>query len=245
MLSARGLTKTFGRYQVLRGVDIDVLPGRTTLLVGPNGSGKTTLLKCLAFLLEPDAGQLTFQDAAYCFPRPEGQVVAPPWPALTVVFQQHFLWPHLTIRQNILLPRATHPEGTAERFDELMSLFDMSHFIDRYPNQTSGGQRQRAALARAMILDPKIMLLDEITSALDIEQTAKILSVLMRLRERGIGMLLITHQLDFARRLLGRGEGDRIVFLDGGNVLESGGIEVIDRPQNARVRQFMSQMDSV
>jgi ABC-type polar amino acid transport system ATPase subunit len=150
------------------------------------------------------------------------------------VFQQLFLWPHLTLRENILLP-VRGRVGAEERLEELMALFDMHHFIDRYPNETSGGQRQRAALARAVVLESQYVLLDEITSALDVEQTAKVLQCLEAMKQRGIGILLITHLLNFAKRA-----ADHVVFLDGGEVIASGTADILDNPTHPRMQAFLS-----
>ncbi|MGD2084542.1 MAG: ATP-binding cassette domain-containing protein [Candidatus Aminicenantes bacterium] len=242
MLKGRGLKKRFGSVEALRGVDISVRPGKITLLVGPSGSGKTTLLKCLAFLERPDSGIISFNGNSFTYPDAEAPKESP-WPELTVVFQQHFLWPHLTIRENILLPIRYQRHTQSNGFEELVALFEMEDFIDRHPNQVSLGQRQRAALARALVINPKMILMDEITSALDVEQIGKIAKHLLELRSRGIGILLITHLLDFARGLLYRGEGDVIVFLDKGEVLEAGGHEVLVSPKHPRVVEFISQME--
>jgi ABC-type polar amino acid transport system ATPase subunit len=244
MLAARQLTKRVGRQVILDEVDIAVSPGNITLLVGPSGAGKTTLLRCLAFIDRPDSGEIVFDHQRHLFPATSRQAGAPPWPDLTVVFQQHFLWPHLTIAENMKLPARKRPGGVS-RFAELVELFDMQSYVDRYPNQTSLGQRQRAALARALILEPRVLLLDEITAALDVEQVANISELLLRLRTRGLGMLLITHQLTFARNLLRRGEGDRLAFMDRGKILESGGIEVLERPRHPRVREFLSRTELI
>jgi len=242
MLTGQGINKRFGKVEALRGVNISVRPGKITLLVGPSGSGKTTLLKCLAFLERPDSGTVSFNGNSFSYPE-AGMPEETPWPELTVVFQQHFLWPHLTIRENILLPVIKRKQTKSNGFEELVALFEMEDFIDRYPNQVSLGQRQRAALARALVLNPKVILLDEITSALDVEQIGKIAKHLLELRSRGIGMLLITHLLGFAKGLLHKGEGDEIVFLEKGEVLEAGGIEVLKSPRHSRVREFISQIE--
>jgi ABC-type polar amino acid transport system ATPase subunit len=151
------------------------------------------------------------------------------------------LWPHLTLRENILLPaRNINPEKAEKDLEGLTHFFEMQGFIDNYPNQASIGQRQRVALARALILNPRYILLDEITSALDVEQTARILTKLSHLKERGIGVFLITHQIGFARS-----SADQIIFMDGGLVAERGGPEILDAPKTPRLQQFLSAVHTI
>jgi ABC-type polar amino acid transport system ATPase subunit len=243
MMSGRNISKSFNGTEVLHGVDFDVRPGRISVLIGPSGSGKTTLIKALALLDPPTEGQVRLDGSTYDFPLEASERVQPPWPDVTVVFQQHFLWPHLTLRKNILLPLSHRLADGGRLVEDLISVFDMSEFIDRYPNEASVGQRQRAALARAFALEPRYILLDEITSALDVEQTGAVMKHLLGLRERGIGMLVVTHLLEFARRLVARGEGDTVYFIDDGKILASGGLEFFTEPGSARVERFLASMD--
>jgi ABC-type polar amino acid transport system ATPase subunit len=242
MLTGRNISKLIGRKQVLSGVHIQVLPGKISVLIGPSGSGKTTLIRALALLDYPSQGLVSFDGHEYRFPLERGERIQPPWPGLTVVFQQHFLWPHLTLRENIQLPLQERSESR-HTVEELISIFKMSEFIDRYPNQASLGQRQRVALVRAFALEPRCILLDEITSALDVEQTGAVVRHLLSLRQRGIGMLVVTHLLEFARELVARNEGDRVYFLDEGNIMGAGGAEFFDNPSTPRAREFLSSMD--
>lgn len=239
MLSGEKLTKSYGNQKIVDNLDIALHPGEIGVIIGPSGSGKTTLIKMLALLERADSGTVTVDDAVY-HPHTDLKKVSPPWPKLTVVFQQLFLWPHMTLMQNILLPRSARglDDDSPEIF-ELIELFDMKNFINRYPNEASLGQRQRAALVRALLLEPQYLLLDEITSSLDVEQVAIILAHLKELAKRGIGILTITHLLHFAREA-----ADNIYFLDGGHVIESGGKEVIDSPQHERVQKFLSVIES-
>ena len=154
---------------------------------------------------------------------------------MTVVFQSLFLWPHLTLRENIMLPaRNVNPEA-AKDIEGLIKIFEMEHFIESYPNEASVGQRQRVALARALILNPQYILMDEITAALDIEQTARILEKLSHLKERGIGIFLITHQIGFAKNA-----ADQIVFMDGGKIVEQGPPKILSNPETKRLKEFLS-----
>lgn len=225
---------------IFKNVSIEVTPGAITALLGPSGTGKTTLLKCMALLEAPSQGRVIVEDKTYNFPRDAEVGFIPPWPELTVVFQQLFLWPHLTLRQNIMLPvEKQSPDVTGPRLTELSEMFGMADFLDRYPNETSRGQQQRAALARALMLQPKYILCDEITSALDVEAISKVQDCLKLVSARGVGILLITHQLGFARRSC-----DHVVFMDGGTVVESGGRERLIQPLTDRFTQFLKMVEA-
>jgi ABC-type polar amino acid transport system ATPase subunit len=241
MLSGKEIRKSYGKDEILHGVDLAVESGKITVLIGPSGGGKTTLLKALTMLDPPDTGTVSIDGIEYSFPLLQKSNLPSPWPKVTVVFQQLFLWPHMTLRQNITLPLRNGRAKIADNgyLDDLINLFEMTDFIDRYPNEVSLGQRQRGALARALVLNPSYILLDEITSALDVEQVGSILSHLQTLRDKGIGILIITHLINFAHRV-----ADRIVFLDSGEILESGSRELIESPQNERVKKFLSVVKS-
>ncbi len=238
MLSARSIDKSFGDNHVLKNVDIDIAPGTINCLIGPSGCGKTTLLRALALLDYPEKGTVSVDDRSYGFPLQKKTKIDPPWPRVTAVFQSLFLWPHLTLRQNIMLPARNHNKEADKDIEGLIKLFEMQGFIDNYPNQASLGQRQRVAMARALILNPHYILLDEITSALDVEQTARILTKLMHLKERDIGVFLITHAIGFAARA-----ADQIIFMDEGRISEKGGSEVLSNPNTERLKKFLSVIE--
>lgn len=238
MLQARGLNFHYGKSDrtVLKNVDLDIAPGGITVLIGPSGTGKTTLLRCLALLETPQGGEIRVDDDVFNYPRAPDTPFLPPWPRLTAVFQQLFLWPHMTLRENILMPiRQRRGLGSPLDIDALIEAFDMQGFIDNYPNEASLGQRQRVALARALMLKPRYLLLDEITSALDVEQIAKILGYLRGLRGQDLGIFIITHLLGFARHA-----ADQVVFMADGEIVEKGGPDIIRNPQSERLFQFIS-----
>lgn len=240
MLAGKGLSKSWGDTGALEDVSVGVEPGKITVLIGPSGSGKTTLIRTLSLLDAPDHGVISLDDREYRFPLSPEALITPPWPDVTVVFQQLFLWPHLRLRENIMLPLRNRARGDSEsHLDELIEAFKMKSFIDRYPNETSLGQRQRAALVRALVLNPSYILLDEITSALDVEQVSIILRQLQDLRDRGIGILLVTHLIGFARRA-----ADTVVFLDQGRIEEQGAKEILEKPASTRLNRFLSVIES-
>jgi ABC-type polar amino acid transport system ATPase subunit len=239
MLVSHNIKKNLGGNEVIRGVDIEVEPGKISVLIGPSGSGKTTLLKNLSLLELPDSGSITIDTNAYEFPLDSEETIKYPWPQVTVVFQQLFLWPHLTLYENITLPMRKRQKVGKEYLNELISLFDMKEFVNRYPNEVSIGQRQRAALVRSLVLNPSYILMDEITSALDVEQISKILTHLQFLKEQGIGILITTHLIGFARRA-----ADKVFFIERGKIIESGGSELIESPKNPRVKNFLSVIKS-
>ncbi len=235
MIHARQLTKSRAGKLVLDRVDLTLTPGKVTAIIGPSGGGKTTLLRAVSLLDPPESGTLAVDDIAYRFPLDPEAPFVKPWPRVTAVFQQLFLWPHLTLRENIMLPlRCLKRADAKDTVEPLVERFGMTGFVDRYPNEVSGGQQQRAALARALALNPEYLLLDEITSALDVEQSAILLTHLLELRGTGIGILLISHHLHFLQRA-----ADEIVFLDEGRIVETGGPEMLTKPNTERVARFV------
>lgn len=240
MLTAKNITKKYQGQEILKGVDITIEPGKITSLVGPSGAGKTTLLRALSLLEQPDSGEVAIDDIRYNFPLKANETITDIWPKVSIVFQQLFLWPHLTSRENILLPLKVKNINRDAELDKFIELFSMADFIDNYPNQTSIGQRQRAAIVRAIMLHPTYLLLDEITSSLDVEQVNIILSHLNVIKESGVGIFIVTHLINFAEKV-----SDKVIFMDGGQILEEGGKEVLQNPSHPRVKKFLSIVKNV
>ncbi len=236
---AVGITKQIGAHKIVNGVDIEIAKGKVTVLIGPSGGGKSTLIRALAILDPPTSGTIFIDDQHYYFPAQSSNFRIP-WPKLTVVFQQLFLWPHLTLRENIELPHKTPIDATVRgEIETVIDEFEMREWVNRFPNQVSNGQRQRAAIARAVCLSPSYILFDEITSALDVEQVGKVLNYLMTLKRKEIGILLVTHMLEFAKKC-----ADKVLFMDAGRIVESGTPEVIVSPKTKRMQQFLSILPS-
>ena len=235
MLEIRGLVKRYGAATVLDGVDLHVEEHEVVTLIGASGSGKSTLLRCVDLLEEIDDGQILLDGVDVSDPR-AGQDAAAAQRRMAIVFQAFNLFPHLTAAQNVALaPRVVHRLPAAEADDRARELLDrvgLAAFGGAYPDRLSGGQQQRVAIARALAVRPRLLLLDEITSALDPELVGEVLAIVRELAEGGMTILMATHEMGFARQV-----SDRVCFLDGGRVLESGPPEqVLGEPVEARTR---------
>ena len=240
MIVGTNLTKVVNGSTILHDVSVTVKPGKALAVIGPNGAGKTTLLRNLSLVDLPTSGSVEIDNTRYDFLGKSGTSPAPPWPHITVVFQQLFLWPHLTLRQNVLLPVSKRLDSSEceKVFQELIGLFQMDHVLDRYPNEASVGERQRVALMRAVVLKPQYLFLDEITSALDVEQIRHVLEYLIQLKKAGTGLLFVSHLLGFAQRL-----ADEVIFLHEGTVIESGNASILTTPRTERMSQFVSLVE--
>lgn len=241
MLKGTNLSKNYGKGRaVLDRVDIEVAGGTVTALLGSNGCGKSTLLRTLALIEPADAGAVAVDGVVYA-QGDASQADPPPWPAVTLVFQQLFLWPHLTVRRNITLPQMESPERqeVGESFERVVRMFELAPLLDRYPNEISLGQRQRVALARALVVRPRYLLLDEVTSALDVEHISVLLRHLKELRDSGLGILLVTHLIGFAREV-----ADRVLFMSDGRVLEEGGPRILVSPKTPALARFLSLVEA-
>jgi ABC-type polar amino acid transport system ATPase subunit len=237
-LRAEHVTKKYGSRTVVNDATIELQKGEVTVLIGRSGSGKSTLIRMLARLEDPTSGAVTIDDQLCRFPGPRQQG-SRPWPKVTVVFQQHFLWPHLSLRKNILLPCGRPRFGELRRLCGLVSRFEMRECLNRFPNQVSMGQRQRAALIRALMLKPEYLLMDEITSALDVEQAGQILKFFIETWDKTFGALIVTHHLGFARSILRTSPESRIAFMSDGEIVEQGGASMLDQPQTGRLAAFL------
>ena len=244
-ITLSGVSKRFGDRPVLDGVSLGVEPGETLAMIGPSGGGKSTLLRCINGLTSFDAGEIRVGPHRLA---PDGGRGSNGATARAVrrlvgmIFQDFRLFPHLTALQNLIeapvrVLRTSREEAVAQA-RQLLRRVGLGEYADAYPRQLSGGQQQRVAIARALAMAPRGLLCDEITSALDPELKGEVLSVLEGLKRDGITLMVVTHEIGFARRA-----ADRVVVLDGGRIIEDGPpSQVIDRPRTPRTRQFLSQI---
>jgi polar amino acid transport system ATP-binding protein len=244
-LEVVGLVKAYGRSRVLAGIDLTVAAHRVVCLIGPSGSGKSTLLRCIALLEDVDAGaiRLDGQDLTDLAPGRAGRrALAAGQRRIGIVFQAFNLFPHMTVLQNVTLaPRRVLRRGRAEAEADARAMLDRFGLADRagdYPDQLSGGQQQRVAIIRSLATRPQVLLLDEVTSALDPELVAEVLDVLAELKAGGLTMVIATHEMGFARRA-----ADEVCFLDGGVVVERGApAQLLSAPREARTRRFLGRL---
>jgi cystine transport system ATP-binding protein len=243
LLEARGLVKSFGDNQVLKGVDVVVPAGSVTCLIGPSGSGKTTVLRSLNGLERPEVGTVRVDDVTVDWAtRPGTKAVARLRDQSGMVFQAHNLFPHLTVLDNVTSgPVLAQHRGKAEARAEARELLErvgLADKADAYPVQLSGGQQQRVGIARALATRPRVVLFDEPTSALDPELVGEVLQVMQSLAAEGWTMVVVTHEMRFARQV-----ADQVLFLDGGVVVEQGPPSaVLVEPREARTRQFLQRL---
>ena len=234
-----GLRKTFGKNEVLRGIDLDVAEHEVVCLIGASGSGKSTLLRCVNLLEPVDGGRIVVGGEEVTA---RGVDVNRIRRGIGIVFQAYNLFPHMTVLENVTLgPRKAlglSRRQAAEQATGLLTRFGLADKRDDYPDRLSGGQQQRVAIVRALAMRPELMLLDEVTSALDPELVAEVLRVIRELAEGGMTMLIATHEMGFARDI-----ADRVCFLDGGVILEQGVPEqIFSAPAEPRTRQFLDRI---
>ncbi len=239
MITTKGLIKDFGALHVLRGIDQHVEKGEVVVVIGPSGSGKSTFLRCLTLLEEPTAGQIFLDGEEITAKHVDINRIRR---RMGMVFQQFNLFPHKTVLENIMLAPVHLKMATKEQAKEkAMALLDRVGLTDKaqsYPKQLSGGQQQRIAIVRALAMDPEVMLFDEPTSALDPEMVGEVLEVMKSLARSGMTMVVVTHEMGFAREV-----GDRVLFMDEGLVVEEGTPEqVFGNPQNKRTQDFLSKL---
>ncbi|BDH55799.1 amino acid ABC transporter ATP-binding protein [Tsukamurella sp. PLM1] len=244
LISVRGLAKSFGEVDVLRGIDFDVPEGTVTVVIGPSGSGKTTVLRSLNALELPDRGTVTVGSETVDFGAgAPGKAALQRYRAQSaMVFQSHNLFPHFTALQNVTEgPVVVQKRPAAEAEEEaraLLARVGLGEHADKYPHQLSGGQQQRVGIARALALRPQVVLFDEPTSALDPELVGDVLAVMRDLADEGRTMVVVTHEIAFARDV-----ADQVLFVDRGAVLEAGTpAQVIGDPQQDRTREFLRRI---
>jgi len=237
MLIAHHITKRFGDRIALDNVSVSLDRGEIVALVGPSGCGKTTLLRSLALLPPPDTGTICIGECEYRPPYRNVRV-SPPWPLLTFVSQELDIWPHLSLRENILLPvrNKSSPDKAPLFIEALAERFSMTGLLDKMPHETSLGERQRAALMRAIVLESTYLLLDEITSALDVERVGIVGDYLLEMKKRkNVGILIVTHLLGLARRI-----ADRVIFMDAGVICETARTQQFFSTSNERIVRFLA-----
>ena len=239
MIDVKHLSKSFGDHLVLDDISEHIYPGEKVVIIGPSGSGKSTFLRCLNLLETPTAGTITFEGTEITDPKVNIDKVRQ---QMGMVFQHFNLFPNMTIRRNITLaPVRTKLMSQEEANDTAAALLKrvgLEDKADAYPAQLSGGQKQRIAIVRALAMRPKVMLFDEPTSALDPEMVGEVLEVMKQLAQEGMTMVVVTHEMGFAREV-----GSRVLFMDGGHILEQNTPrEFFDHPQNPRTQLFLSKV---
>ena len=240
LIRVQGLEKHFGTdIHALNGVDAEIRRGEVVVIIGPSGSGKSTFLRCLNLLELPTGGTITFEGVDITDPKVN---INHHRQKMGMVFQHFNLFPNMTVLKNMTVAPVTLRKKTKEAAEttakQLLTRVGLLDRADAYPNQLSGGQKQRIAIVRALCMEPDVMLFDEPTSALDPEMVGEVLDVMKQLAREGMTMVVVTHEMGFAREV-----GDRVVFMDGGRIIEQGTPEdVFERPQNPRLKEFLGKI---
>ena len=239
MIDVKNLHKSFGNHEVLKGVNEHIEKGEKVVVIGPSGSGKSTFLRCLNLLEEPTSGEIIFEGQNITAKDTDINLVRR---RMGMVFQQFNLFPHLTVRENIKLAPVKLKVMTDEEADkralELLARVGLPDKADSYPAQLSGGQQHRIAIARALAMNPDVMLFDEPTSALDPEMVGEVLEIMKELADDGMTMVVVTHEMGFAREV-----ATRVLFMDGGNIVEQNEPnEFFANPQHPRLKDFLSKV---
>ncbi len=242
MIETRGLKKSFGKLNVLNGIDQHIEKGEVVVVIGPSGSGKSTFLRCLNLLEEPTGGQIIFEGNDITAPKTD---IAKIRQKMGMVFQQFNLFNNLSILDNITVGpvrvKGVSKEAAEEKAYELLERVGLREKAGSFPSELSGGQKQRIAIVRALAMEPDVMLFDEPTSALDPEMVGEVLDVMKALAKEGMTMVIVTHEMGFAKEV-----GDRVLFIDQGVVLEEGKPEdIFNRPKNPRTQEFLSKVLNV
>lgn len=239
LIQVNNLCKAFGDNQVLNGITTDIKKGEVVVVIGPSGSGKSTFLRCLNLLEVPTSGQIIFEGTDLTDPKTQIFQVRE---KMGMVFQSFNLFPHKTVMENLCLAPVKLSRKDAkqakEKAEALLKQVGLSDKADAYPSSLSGGQQQRIAIARALAMEPDVMLFDEPTSALDPEMVGEVLMVMKDLAEAGMTMIIVTHEMGFAKEV-----GDRVLFMDEGKIVEEASpVELFDHPKNARTIDFLSKV---
>lgn len=240
MISIKGLSKHFGDLQVLKDINLEVDKGKVIVVIGPSGSGKTTMLRCLNILELPTSGHITIENKQLDFSTKVTKKAITDFRKLTgMVFQSYNLFPHKTAIENVMEGPITVKKQSKEKASmkaaDLLNKVGLGDKIDFYPFQLSGGQQQRVGIARALAMEPEVMLFDEPTSALDPELVGEVLKVIKQLANEGMTMIIVTHEMKFAKEV-----ADEVIFMDGGYIVEKGSPhEIFSDPKEARTRQFL------
>ena len=239
LIKVEDLQKSFGKVQVLKGVNTEIYKGDVIVVIGPSGSGKSTFLRCLNRLEEPTGGKIIFDDVDITDPKVNINIHRQ---KMGMVFQQFNLFPHMTVLKNMTIGPmkllGKSKEEAESKAMELLNIVGLADRADAYPSQLSGGQKQRVAIVRALCMDPEVMLFDEPTSALDPEMVGEVLEVMKRLASEGMTMVVVTHEMGFAREV-----GTEVVFIDEGIIIEKGTPdEFFGNPKNPRLKDFLSKV---
>lgn len=241
MIKINGLHKRFGDLEVLKGIDLEINQGKVVVVIGPSGSGKTTLLRCLNILEVPSAGSITIDGQTTDFSKPVPKKEIDIFRRKSaMVFQHYNLFPHMTALQNVMegpmIVQRKSKEEARQQAEQLLTKVGLGDKLDYYPHQLSGGQQQRVGIARALALEPKVMLFDEPTSALDPELVGEVLQVMKNLAGTGITMIVVTHEMRFANDV-----ASEVIFMDQGKIIErSQPSEMFTNPKEERTRQFLN-----
>lgn len=238
-IDVQGLVKTYGDNEVLKGIDLTVTRGEVVCIIGPSGSGKSTLLRSVNLLEEPTGGKVTIEGIDITDPDVDIDRVRT---RIGMVFQSFNLFPHMSVLGNLTIAQRRVKKRSKEEAEKvahaMLTRVGMAHKADAYPGHLSGGQQQRVAIARALCMNPDMMLFDEPTSALDPELVGEVLQVMRSLADEGMTMLVVTHEMGFAREV-----GSRLIFMDGGHIVEEGDPrEVLSNPQHQRTKDFLSRV---
>ncbi len=239
LIKVEGLQKSFGKLEVLKGIDVEIKKGEVVVVIGPSGSGKSTFLRTLNLLEDPTNGRIYFEGTDITARKANIDLHRQ---KMGMVFQQFNLFPHMTVLRNMTIaPTKLLKKSQTEAEQKAMQLLERVGLIDKanaYPSQLSGGQKQRVAIVRALCMQPDVMLFDEPTSALDPEMVGEVLDVMKQLADEGMTMVVVTHEMGFAREV-----GNRIFFMDEGKITEQGTPDqIFNHPQNARLKEFLSKV---